>query len=78
MTDEINALRQAAQATSGKTLLIDPGTYLMAGLTLNGTTKIYAQGCTAPGFSDKRQRYAASCVVIIAAIQLRRVSAGLR
>ena len=34
--------------------------------------------CTAPGFSDTRQRYAASWVVIVAAIQFRRVSAGLR
>ena len=34
--------------------------------------------CTAPGFSDTRQRYAAACVVIVAAIQCRRVSAGLR
>ena len=36
------------------------------------------QKCTAPGFSDTRQRYAASWVVIVAAIQFRRVSAGLR
>ena len=34
--------------------------------------------CTAPGFSDTRQRYAASCVAMVAAIQFRRVSAGLR
>jgi len=34
--------------------------------------------CTAPGFSDTRQRYAASCVVTAAAIQFRLVSAGLR
>ena len=34
--------------------------------------------CTAPGFSDTRQRYAASWAVIVAAIQFRRVSAGLR
>ena len=33
--------------------------------------------CTAPGFSDTRQRYAASCAVIVA-IQYRLVSAGLR
>src|SRR5512132_780885 len=34
--------------------------------------------CTAPGFSDTRQRYAASCAVSVAAIQFRLVSAGLR
>ena len=37
-----------------------------------------ARRCTAPDFSDTRQRYAASWVVIVAAIQCRRVSAGLR
>ena len=39
VTDEINALRQAVQAASGKTLLIDPGTYLMAGLMLKARQK---------------------------------------
>jgi hypothetical protein len=37
-----------------------------------------AEVCTAPGFSDTRQPYAAWCVVAVAAIQVRLVSAGLR
>src|SRR5512143_1860985 len=36
-----------------------------------------SSGCTAPDFSDTRQRYAASWVVTAAAIQFRLVSAGL-
>ena len=43
-----------------------------------GRYKAVNMMCTAPGFSDTRQRYAASWVVIVAAIQFRRVSAGLR
>jgi parallel beta-helix repeat protein len=46
VTDDTQALGQAAQAANGKTLLIDPGTYLTAGLTLNGPTKVSAQGAT--------------------------------
>jgi hypothetical protein len=42
------------------------------------STPIKKAVCTAPGFSDTRQRYAASCAVIVAAVQFRLVSAGLR
>jgi hypothetical protein len=50
------------------------GVALAFGLTV--VTMAYA--CTAPDFSDTRQRYAASCVAMVAAIQFRLVSAGLR
>src|SRR5512132_445643 len=43
-----------------------------------GVEFVMRRWCTAPGFSDTRQRYAASCVAMVAAIQFRRVSAGLR
>ena len=48
--------------------------------TINGLFKaevIHRRGpwrnCTAPGFSDTRRRYAASCVVVVLAIQVRLV-----
>jgi hypothetical protein len=52
----------------------------LAALSLIGAILVVdaKRRCTAPGFSDTRQRYAASCAVIVAAIQFRLVSAGLR
>jgi hypothetical protein len=50
----------------------------LAGLPTTDRWGGVCASCTAPGFSDTRQRYAASCAVIVAAIQRRLVSAGLR
>lgn len=45
-TNDTKALQAAADAASGKTLYIEPGTYLTSGLTINGPTQILANGVT--------------------------------